>query len=142
MRALVRGWGRNRGEKEIVENNSIERFVDGSYYSFGSIYWRPIETWWGKREPKYRVTMSAEVNLCGKYFVHLELGKSEIEQLYCETHDDNDIARLFYKKFGHKEIGDIVRLLVSLKDEEEKETRKAAMYKSAVSSLIEDSETK
>jgi hypothetical protein len=96
-----------------------------------------IDPFFDERWPKYCLSMSAKLNLCGSYLVHIEFEKSEIGGLYRETHDDTDIARLFYKKFGHLEPGDMLKLLISLKDDMEKEARKAAMYKSAIDSLIE-----
>jgi hypothetical protein len=136
MRILIRGWGRDHGETEVVDA-PISDLTEVDRYSWDTAYLHEVKIYRGLR---FRVSTGAKLNCSGRYLLHVELRKSEIEELYCQTHGVMDIARLFYKRFGHKEMSDIVRLLVSVKDEAEERTRKDAMYQSAIKNLIDKSE--
>lgn len=105
MRIMVRGWGRDLGETEIM-NGALEAAENApDRYSRGQIYKTVLnpEDW---RKTKVRVSTSAEVRLGGTYLLHVELSRSEIAQLFYETHS-----------------GAMIRMVRSFIEEEENEER-------------------
>jgi hypothetical protein len=107
MRVIVEGWGRNHGEKEIM--NTAGRLDDmpvapeESARTFGETYLQVHKT---KFSCTVDVWASENLNLNGSYQTRLELDRS-------------DIALLFYLTHGHKKLDEIGRLLALYKDEEE-----------------------
>jgi hypothetical protein len=104
MRVVVRGWGRNHGEKEIMNT--------GEQLLVMPVAPEKIRRTWAETYLQARssgtvhVWASANLNLNGSYETHLEL--------YC-----SDIDRLFYLTHSHYELDEIGRLLAFHKDEEE-----------------------
>ena len=117
MRVSVRGWGRDHGDKEILDVPLAEVPVSdkvGMYYK-NSTYLeveRKFRALLGGRQralpPEIHIRSDAKLNLNGSYLVHVELSQAEI-------------ARLFYLTHIDRELGDIVRLFASFKDDGEHE---------------------
>jgi hypothetical protein len=107
MRVVVRGWGRDHGEKEIMNTDSrlddMPVAPENIRLTWGETYLRVYKT---RFSGTVHVWASANLNLNGSYQTHLELDRS-------------DIGRLFYLMHGHKELDEIGRLLALYKDEEE-----------------------
>jgi hypothetical protein len=85
MRITVRGWGRDQGEKEIM-NAALGDAETGPTDSFS----RDITYLWVDYPESYRtkarVSRSAELRLGGTYLLQVELSKEEIAQLFYKTH--------------------------------------------------------
>jgi hypothetical protein len=106
MRVVVRGWGRNRGEKEIMTDDRLHDMPvapPGIRFTWGETYLQVHKT---KYSATVRVWASADLNLNGSYLTKLEL-------------DRHDITRLFYLIHGRKDLDEIGRLLALYKDEED-----------------------
>jgi hypothetical protein len=91
MRIMVRGWGRDQGEKELM-NASLADAETADTYTWGKTYLRidhPDSRW-----TKVRVTTSTELRLGGSYLLNIELSREEIAQLFYKTHG-GDIVRMF-----------------------------------------------
>lgn len=93
MRIAVRGWGRDQGEKEIMnsalaeaETETFDRYTRGKTY---------LAVQYPKsRRSTVRISTSTELRLGGRYLMHVELNRDEIAQLFFETHG-GDIVRMF-----------------------------------------------
>jgi hypothetical protein len=92
MRIAVRGWGRNQGEKEIMNAELRNAEAPPGSYSMGKTYLR-VE-YPNSRIAKARISTSTELRLGGRYLLHVELSRKEIAQLFYETHS-GDIVRMF-----------------------------------------------
>lgn len=93
MRITVRGWGRDQGEKEIMnaalenaETDPSDRYTRGKTYL--------AVDYPKSRRSTVRVSTSTELHLGGNYLLHIELSRNEIARLFYETHG-NDIVRMF-----------------------------------------------
>ncbi len=93
MRISVRGWGRDQGEKEIMNSALEDAETDPSdRYARGKTY---LTVDYPKsRRSNVRVSTSTEIRLGGRYLLHGELSRQEIAQLFYETHS-SDIVRMF-----------------------------------------------
>jgi hypothetical protein len=111
MRISVRGWARDLGETEIMNGGlqDAEVLDEGDSYWLGKIY-KKILSPEDRRRTKVRISTGTEVRLGGKYLVHVELSRSEIAQLFYETHS-----------------GSMVRMLRTFINEEEREDAAQAL---------------
>jgi hypothetical protein len=137
MRVIASGWGRDHGVKEIIETPLADvpaKDEIDSYY-MGETYLQTVGTTKDSRLPfgGVRVSAGAKLNLCGRYLVRVELSRSEIARLFELTHGDQhaelspmEVARLFYQTYGDQELGDIVRLFASFKNEGEQGASRAS----------------
>ena len=93
MRISVRGWGRDQGEKEIMNSPLEDAEIDPSdRYTRGKTY---LTIDYPKsRRSTVRVSTSTELRLGGRYLLRVELSRKEIAQLFYETHG-GDIVRMF-----------------------------------------------
>lgn len=93
MRIIVRGWGRDQGEKEIMNSALAEAETDPSdRYTRGKTY---LEVQYPRsRRSTVRISTGTELRLGGRYLMHVELNRDEIAQLFFETHG-GDIVRMF-----------------------------------------------
>jgi hypothetical protein len=109
MRVVVRGWGRDHGEKEIMKTDDYHQLEDmpvapeNIKLTWGETYLQVRKT---RFSSKVHVWASADINLNGSYQTHLELDRS-------------DIGRLFYLVYGDRNSDEIIRLLAAYKDQEE-----------------------
>ena len=85
MRITVRGWGRDQGETTIMSAALSDAETPEDSYSRGKLYTK-VEYPENKRLTKVRISTSAEVRLGGNYLLHVELSRSEIAQLFYDTH--------------------------------------------------------
>jgi hypothetical protein len=125
MRASIRGWGRDHGEKELINTrvDEMSEIDEGARYSWGRTYLNIMTKPFKRR---VRVSAGTKLNLNGSYLLQVELSNDEIALLYRQTRGHYDIARLFYRTFREQDLGYIVRLLASFKEEEEAEHKAAA----------------
>jgi hypothetical protein len=129
MRVFVRGWGRDHGEKDLMDAQIDEMSATGGKYSWGHTYLEIIPRYFGSRHLKARVSAGTKLNLGGSYLLHVELSDTEIERLFYQTRGQlshDDIARLFYQTFRHRGLDYIVRLFASFREREEAERTGAA----------------
>ena len=104
MRIVVRGWGRDQGETEIM-NSPLGDADTGptESYTRGETYLRIVSPE-VRNLTKARVSTSTTVRLGGNYLLQVELTRKEIAQLFYKTHE-----------------GDMVRMLRSFIEDEESE---------------------
>ena len=105
MRITVRGWGRDQGETTIMSAALAGAETPEGKYSRGKLY-KKVEYPEHRRLTKVRISTSAEVRLGGNYLLHVELSRSEIAQLFYDTHS-----------------GDMVRMVRSFIENEERQER-------------------
>jgi hypothetical protein len=93
MRIIVRGWGRNAGEKQIMDAPLADAINEDEIksYSMGETYLHVKSD--GYR-PGVHVSAGTQLNLGGRYLVRVELTREEIRQLFLQTHG-GDIVRMF-----------------------------------------------
>jgi hypothetical protein len=110
MRVVVRGWSRDRGEKEIM--NTDQLLVDMPVapedirMTQGETYLQVDGPNGSSFSPTVHVWADAKLNLNGRYQTHFEISRREI-------------GRLFYLAYGYRGSDDIAQLIASFKDEEE-----------------------
>lgn len=120
MRIMVRGWGRDQGEKEIM-NAALSDAIPGpdDRYSRGETYLNvenPNVPW----AAKVRVSTSADLRLGGTYLLHVELKKSEIAQLFYKTHS-NEIVRMVRSFIEDEARQDAARRLAQFEERQRRE---------------------
>jgi hypothetical protein len=104
MRIKVRGWGRDQGEKVLMDAALSDAGApENNTYSVGSTYLQ-IDYKDSPRWRQARVTTSANLRLGGRYLLQVELSRYEIAQLFFATHS-----------------GEMVRMIQSFILEEERE---------------------
>jgi hypothetical protein len=128
MRILARGWGRDQGEKEIMDAQLVDlpnmpEAEEDHTYIMGKTYLRVTKTYSGGPDPRVLVSAGSKLNLGGKYLVRLELSRREIAELFYLTHS-----------------GDIVRMVASFIQEEERQKRHELAERMA--RLIKDKEAR
>jgi len=114
MRVIVRGWSRDHGEKEIINTEQLEDMPVAPLdigLKQGETYLQVVRRtnpYGGDSSfsPTIHLWADAKLNLNGWYQTHFEIHRGEI-------------GRLFYLAYGHRELGDIGRVLASFKDQEE-----------------------
>jgi hypothetical protein len=118
MRVSVRGWGRDHGQKEIIDTDIEEVAISGEIDAFhrGKTYLQvirrvsPHPSAKGKLlPPKVHVWTDAKLNLCGSYQAHVEMDRDEIARLFYLTHKDQDLSGIVemlagFRKQDAKEI--------------------------------------
>jgi len=96
MRIVVRGWGRDEGEKLIMSAALGEAETDSTgRYIWGATHLKVYPS-------TVLVSSSAELRLGGKYLLRVELDRNEIAELFYKTHE-----------------GDLVQMVRSFIEEEE-----------------------
>jgi hypothetical protein len=125
MRIVVRGWGRDQGEKEIMnaplgdaEEGPSDRYTRGKIYL--NVQYPHI-----RHMAKVRVSTSAELRLGGNYLLHVELSRKEIAQLFYETHG-GDIVRMFRSFVDDEERQEAARRLELLAQYDERRRQRLA----------------
>lgn len=110
MRITVRGWGRDEGEKEIMdaglrdaETGPVER------YSRDKIYLK-IQNPEKRSRTSVRVSTHAELRLGGNYLLQVELSRKEIAQLFFDTHS-GAMVRMIRSFIQEEDREDDARLL-------------------------------
>jgi hypothetical protein len=125
MRITVRGWGRDQGEKEIMDA-PLEVAVPGpdKTYSQGRTYLNIVhpEARW---LTKVRVSTSTKLRLGGRYLLHVELSRKEIAQLFYETHG-NDIVRMVRSFIEDEERQETARMLQRWAERDERRRQRVA----------------
>lgn len=98
MRVIARGWGRDHGEKEIIEGDLDEAKIQTGefWHSMTEAYLQVRQRGIGKYvlPPKVVISKGAALTLNGKYLVQVELGRSEIARLFYLTHSDRELHEL------------------------------------------------
>ena len=110
MRVIVRGWSRDHGEKEIINTEQLEDMPVAPLdigLKQGETYLQVVRRtnpYGGDSSfsPTIHLWADAKLNLNGWYQTHFEIHRGEI-------------GRLFYLAYGHRELGDIGRVLASFK---------------------------
>jgi hypothetical protein len=89
----VRGWGRDQGEKVLMDAwlPSVERELSNGRFSRHTTYLRVYPD---NSRTTALVSTHAEMRLGGDYLLQVELRRDEIAKLFFETHG-GDIVRMF-----------------------------------------------
>jgi hypothetical protein len=96
MRIVVRGWGRDEGEKVIMSTALSEAEADSTeHYTWERTYLKIYPS-------AVHVSSSTELRLGGRYLMRIELDRHEIAELFYKTHE-----------------GDLVQMVRSFIEEEE-----------------------
>jgi hypothetical protein len=123
MRIIARGWGRDQGEKEIV-NVSLGEAVDppgpGDYYSLGQAYLQVEDPYIRKLAKAKIAAGTEEVRMGGRYLLRVELTREEIAKLFYATHN-GDLVHTFRSLLEDEE-----------RQEDEEEQRQEAERRAAV----------
>jgi hypothetical protein len=124
MRIKVRGWGRDQGEKVLMDAALSEAGEprDNSY-SRGELYLQ-ID-YKDSRLSKARVSTSADLRLGGSYLLQVELSRHEIAQLFFATHS-GDMVRMIQSFILEEERQDNERLLARLAAMDERRRQRLA----------------
>jgi len=88
MRITVRGWSRDLGETQIMSAALPEAEkgpASGEPYERETTYLN-VEHPGDRRRTKVRISKRAELRLGGNYLLEVELSRSEIAQLFYDTH--------------------------------------------------------
>src|SRR5882757_9853318 len=93
MRITVRGWGRDLGETEIMHASLDEAVALETNYSRGKLY-KTVLNPENRRRTSVRISTGTEVRLGGTYLMHVDLSRTEIAQLFFETHNGS-MVRMF-----------------------------------------------
>jgi hypothetical protein len=134
MRIIVRGWGRDQGEKEIMNTGLGEAETgDIKSYSRGNTYLQ-FEYEHIPHLHRARVTTSAELRLGGRYLLQVELRRREIDQLFYAMHG-GEIVRQFQSFVANEE-----RERQARKRERFKEIEEHMRAERAAAELIEEEE--
>jgi hypothetical protein len=128
MRITVRGWGRDHGEKELIDAyvGDMSVMEEGGKCHWGSTYLQITN--YGVQS-KARMSAGTTLNLGGSYLLHVELSDMEIAQLFYQTRGPlsrQGIARQFYQAFRDQGLDYIVRLFASFQKEEAEQEAAAA----------------
>jgi hypothetical protein len=117
MRIIVRGWGRDVGETEIMNAPLSDAEEPGGRYSRNTLY-KTVVFPNSRFGTKVRISTSTEVRLGGTYLLHVELSRSEIAQLFYETHS-GEIVRMFRSFVQDEARADNARRLEQIRQHEE-----------------------
>jgi hypothetical protein len=118
MRITVRGWGRDQGETTIMSAALSDAETPDGSYSRGKLY-KKVEYPENKRSTKARISTSAELRLGGNYLLHVELSRSEIAQLFYDTHS-GAMVRMVRSFIEDEERQEAVRALERIAQREDR----------------------
>ena len=118
MRITVRGWRRDQGETEIMSAPLGSAETPEGSYSHGKLY-KKVEYPENERLTKVRISTSAEVRLGGNYLLHVELSRSEIAELFYDTHS-GAMVRMVRSFIEDEERQEAVRMLERMAQREER----------------------
>jgi hypothetical protein len=131
MHITVRGWGRDQGETTIMSAALADAESPAGTYSRGKLY-KTVEYPENKRLTKVRISTSAEVRLGGNYLLHVELSRSEIAQLFYDTHS-GAMVRMVRSFIEDEERQEAVRMLERIAQHDEREQLRSAQEEQAKS---------
>ena len=102
MRVTIRGWGRDHGEKEIVDVKLGDtQHPTGESYWLDTGYWlieNPYLPW-----AKAKLSAGTEpLRLGGRYLLTIALSREETAKLFFSTHG-GDLVRTFKSLFENEE---------------------------------------
>lgn len=122
MRVIARGWGRDHGEKGIIEDDLTEAPVKTGYFwpSMSQAYVQIERSVAGSTvsPPTVLIAKGTPLTLSGKYLVQLELSQREI-------------ARLFYLTHSDKELHELVGMFATFKQQQDREAEAEAQRQAA-----------
>jgi|SRR5215813_8009007 len=125
MRIIVRGWGRDQGEREIMNASLEDAEVEtGGNYTRGSTYLH-VEYEDIPRMTKVRISTSTELRLGGSYLLQIQLSRNEIAQLFYKTHS-GDVVRMFRSFIEDEERQAAARRLEQIAQYEERRRQRLA----------------
>lgn len=117
MHIKVRGWGRDQGETTIMKAALADAERPEGSYSRGKLY-KEVEYPENKRLTKVRISTSAELRLGGNYLLHVELSRSEIAQLFYDTHS-GAMVRMIQSFIEGEQKQEAIRMLERIAQHEE-----------------------
>jgi hypothetical protein len=109
MRIMVRGWGRNQGEKELMNADLRDAEEPAGHYIRGKTYFKVVNPDY-RNMTKVRISTDTELRLGGNYLLQVELSRKDIARLFYETHD-GDIVKMFRSFVEDEELRERVRWL-------------------------------
>jgi len=118
MRITVRGWGRDQGETTIMSAALADAESPPDTYSRGKLY-KTVDYPKSRSLTTVRISTSAELRLGGNYLLHVELSRSEIAQLFYDTHS-GAMVRMVRSFIEDEERQEAVRMLERMAQREER----------------------
>jgi hypothetical protein len=129
MRIKVRGWGRDQGEKVLMDAALSEAGEpENNTYSRGTTYLQ-IDNKDSRRWRQARISTSADLRLGGSYLLQVELSRYEIAQLFFATHS-GEMVRMVQSFILEEERQATARHLARLAEMDERRRQRLAKAES------------
>jgi hypothetical protein len=105
MRVTVAGWGRDHGEKEIVNVPLGDAVQHPGSYALGFGYWRVENEYLPKMAVAKLSAGTEPLRLGGTYLLRVELSREEIAKLFFASHK-GDLVEMFRSLLADEERED------------------------------------